>query len=123
MAVTRDTVVSNIKPLGDAIVRRFIAGSAIEAGEAVAMASDGKVDPANASSATLAYALGIALQAGGDGDSIDVVIHGAVKAFTATTIGALIYVSNTPGELGEAAGTTPVIFGVGIAADVVLVRP
>ena len=48
MAIARDTTTANIKPLEGAIVRRFVAGSAIAPGEVVSMSSDGYIDPAKA---------------------------------------------------------------------------
>jgi hypothetical protein len=123
MAAARETDAVLIKPLEGAIVRRFTAGSAIEAGEAVAMASDGAVDPCDASSVTLNNStLGIALTAAAAGDRVDVVVFGPVLCMSGATIGALIYTTNTAGELGEAAGTKACILGVSESATVLFVN-
>jgi hypothetical protein len=121
MAIGRDTTAANIKPLTDAVVRRFTAGSTIVAGEIVAMSSDGKVDPAVATA--VVYPLGIALQGGGDGDRIDVVVGGPVQCVTGATPGAIVYVSDTDGEPAETAGTKSAVIGVAESATVLFVRP
>ena len=53
MAIARDTTAANIKPLEGAIIRRFTAGTAVAAGEIVAMQSDGYVDPSDSTSAAM----------------------------------------------------------------------
>jgi hypothetical protein len=123
MAAARETTDTTlIKPLKDAIVRRYTAGSAIAVGEAVAMASDGFIDPTDASAVN--YPLGIALQAAGAaGERIDVVVHGPVVCMTGATVGALIYTTNTAGEFAESAGTKTSILGVAESATVLFVRP
>jgi hypothetical protein len=58
-----------------AFIRKGTLGATTEAGEIVALQSDGKWDPATASAAAL-VALGVAVQGGGDGDSVDIVTYG-----------------------------------------------
>ena len=123
MAITRETDAKLVKPLEGAIVRRYTAGSTIEAGEAVAMASDGYVDPAAASSVTLAYVLGVALQDVLVGQRVDVVVHGPVLMGSGATVGAPIYLSDTAGEPAETTGTVTSLIGVAESATVVFVRP
>ena len=123
MAISRETDAKLVKPLEGAIVRRYTAGSTIEAGEAVSMASDGYVDPADTGDATLAYVLGIALQDVSAGERVDVVTSGPVLMGSGATIGAVIYATDTAGEPGEAAGTVTSIIGVAESATVVFVRP
>lgn len=128
MAAARDTDAANVKPLEGAVIQRFIGGAAIEAGEVVRMESDGYVDPAIATGVVLA-AVGIALpRDGGDpvsaaGDTVDIVTHGPVQCMTGATIGALIYVSDTAGELSESAGTKDTVVGFAQSATVLFVRP
>lgn len=129
MAAARDTTVANIKPLDGAIVRRFTAGAAIEPGELVCMQSDGYIDPAIGTSVAAAQTLGVALTprnqgtAYAAGDVVDVVTFGPVKCMTGATVGALIYVTDTAGELGESAGTKATIAGIAESATVLFVRP
>lgn len=128
MAASRDTDAADIKPLEGAIIQRFIAGAAVEAGEFVEMQSDGYVDPAAASAVVLG-GVGIALpKNGGDpataaGDEIDVVTFGPVNCMTGATIGALIYASDTAGEFAETAGTKDTVIGFAQSATVLFVRP
>lgn len=128
MAASRDTDAADIKPLEGAVIQRFTAGAAIEAGEIVSMSSDGYVDPAIATSVVLS-AVGIALpKDGGDpaaaeGDTLDVVTHGPVVCMAGATIGALIYVSDTAGEPSETAGTKDTVIGFAQSATVLFVRP
>lgn len=121
MAIARDTTAANIRPLEGSIVRRFTVGATTEVGEIVAMQSDGKVDPAVATS--VVHPLGIAVQAGGDGDRIDVVTDGAIQCLTGATPGAIVYVSDTAGEPSETAGTKSAVIGVAESATVLIVRP
>ena len=128
MAATRDTDAAVVKPLEGAIVQRFIAGAAIQAGEIVSMSSDGYIDPAIATSVVLS-AVGIALpNKGGDPaaaalDAVDVVTHGPVLCMAGATIGGLIYVSDTAGEPSESAGTKDTVIGFAQSATVLFVRP
>jgi len=125
MAFGRQTDATLVKPLEGAIVRRFTAGSAIEAGEAVAMASDGAIDPADASAITLAMALGVALGPNdyAAGDRVDVVTFGPVVCYIDMTIGDVLYVSDTAGECSHTAGTKTSIIGMPESATTLFVSP
>ncbi|MCQ6473244.1 hypothetical protein, partial [Vibrio parahaemolyticus] len=78
MALGRVTDLTLVRPLGSgdnkAFVRKGTLGATTEAGEIVAMQSDGKWDPAAASGVVL-FA-GVAVQGGGDGDAVDIVTYG-----------------------------------------------
>lgn len=125
MAAARDTTASNIKPLGGwphkAFVRRGTIGATVAAGEAVTLQSDGKWDPTNTTAAQLTVA--IAVQAGVDGDEIDLVTYGPVNNMTGATIGGLIYASDTPGEFAETAGSKSLVIGYAETATVLFVQP
>ncbi|HJW82827.1 MAG TPA: hypothetical protein VJ754_00855 [Anaerolineae bacterium] len=124
MTIARDTTAEHIKPLEGAIVRRYIAGAAIAAGEIVALQSDGYVDPAIGTSFAGAFVTGIALQAASAaGERIDVVTYGPVVCLTGATVGAFVYVSDTAGEPSESVGTKDVIVGFNESATVLFVRP
>ena len=122
MAIGRDTTAANIKPLDGAIVRRYTCGATVAAGELVVMSSDGKIDPANTTSAVAAV-LGVAVQGGADTNRIDVVVFGPVKAITGGTPGAICYASDTAGEPAESAGTNLGICGIVESATVIFVNP
>jgi hypothetical protein len=125
MALARETNSELVKPLEGAIIRRFTAGSTIEAGEAVAMASDGAIDPADASAITLAMALGVALGPNDyvAGDRVDVCVFGPVQCLTGATIGDVVYVTDTAGEPSHTAGTKTAILGMPESATVLFVSP
>jgi hypothetical protein len=121
MAAARDTTNANIKPLEGAIVRKVQAGATIDAGELITLQSDGKWDPTATTAAQLTVR--VALQDAVDGDYIDSVVFGPVKNMTGATIGALIYASDTAGELGETAGTKDLVVGHAESATVLFVQP
>ena len=125
MPLARQTDATLVKPLEGAIVRRFTAGSAIEAGEAVSMAADGAIDPTDTTTITLAMPLGIALGPGdyATGDRVDVVVRGPVVCLTDATIGDVVYATNTAGEPSHTAGTKTSILGMPESATVLFVKP
>ncbi|GIK36559.1 MAG: hypothetical protein BroJett011_03920 [Chloroflexota bacterium] len=123
MAFGRETTEKNIKPLEGAVIERVTIGATVAAGEILALASDGKYDPADASSITLAWGDRIALEAGADGDRIDTVPLGRVQCLIDATPGTLIYVGATAGEPAESAATKSVIIGMAVSATVLFVRP
>ncbi len=125
MTLARETDSTLVKPLEGAIVRRFTAGSTIEAGEIVAMASDGAIDPAAASAITLAMGLGIALGPTdyAAGDRVDVVVFGPVVCMTDATPGDVVYVTDTAGEPSHTAGTKGSIIGMPESTTVLFVNP
>ena len=122
MALTMDTVAEHIKPLTGAITRRYTCGSTIVAGTLVTMSADGFVDASDASDATLSFTVGIAVQGGIVGDRIDVVVFGPIICVTGMTIGALVYASDTAGEMSQTAGTKTTIVGWAESAAIVFVN-
>lgn len=113
---------SLIKPLEGAIVRRFTAGASVTAGQVVAMQSDGKVDPADATSATPAV-VGVAVTGASDGDRLDVVAFGPISSAVEGTVGAAIYSSTTAGGMATSAGSNGKIVGLMESAEILFVRP
>ena len=97
-------------------VKTYIAGATITKGEAVAQATDGTIDPADASTSggyLFEQVKGIALNAGGAGAAIDVLWDGEVYGYTVSGLncGDLIYLSDTVGDLSTVAGTGDVYMG------------
>ena len=125
MALARELDATKVKPLEGAIVRRFAAGSAIEAGMYVAMASDGAIDPADASAITLAMTMGVALGPNDyvAGDRVDVVTFGPLVCMTGATPGDVVYVTDTAGVPSHTAGTKSIILGMPESATVLFVSP
>ena len=90
-------------------VHSYIAGATITKGQAVSMATDGTIDPSDASSGQgylFEQYVGIALNGGGAGQAIDVVSVGLVYGFTVSGLdsGNVITLSNTAGALEGASG-------------------
>lgn len=97
-------------------VKSYVAASAITKGEAVAIDTNGKVVPADASTGGnhLIQFRGIALNAAAAGAAVDVCHEGELYGFTvsALNVGAVLYLSNTVGDLSTVAGDVSVICGV-----------
>ncbi len=122
MSIARDTTEKNIKPLEGAVIRRYTLGATTAAGELVSMKSDGKCDPSDSTSAA-DPSTGVALQAGVDGDRVDVVVFGPVNCLTGATIGAATYNSATAGEPSEGSGGNKTIVGWAESATVLFFHP
>lgn len=122
MAIARQTNEEYISPLPGGMVRRFVAGSAISAGELVVMSSDGQIDPADATSAAVTVA-GVAIEDGVAGQKIDVVTWGPVTSITGGTPGKTVHASDTAGEPAESAGSNAGIAGWVESATVLFVNP
>jgi hypothetical protein len=89
----------------------------VEAGQAVAIGTDGKLDLADAStSGNAAACRGLALKDGVSGDSIPVLMQGGVEGFSVSSLDgdAPVYVSATGsgGSLADAAGAVTKQVGV-----------
>ena len=126
MAFGRNTVLSHVRPLVVAndprtIIRQGTLGATTEAGEIVALQSDGKYDPA-AASGVIKFA-GVALNSGGDGDPVDVLLLGPCAVLAEATPGTVIYASDTAGEYSETAGTKSFIIGYAETATILFVHP
>lgn len=120
----------SVRPLPGALVRTFTAGASGNVGDAVYVDSNGRVQPASASAAGTALALGVVVSAGtsgavafASGDAVSVVIVGAVNGFAGMTPGAKCYLSNTAGKLADAAGTVTRVVGVALDASTVMLLP
>ena len=120
---------ADVRPLHGAVIRRFEAGGTVDIGACVYIAADGDVEEADASSATALWSIGLAVAtpdggtAASAGEYIDVVTEGPVAGFSSLTPGSLVYVSDTAGACGTAAGTKDFIVGYAESATVVYVRP
>lgn len=112
------------------ITGTFNAGATIAAFELVYMASDGEWALTDASAAaTGSGMLSIALEAGTDGNPMEVALSGAfVRDDTwAWTVGAVLYMSETAGAITETAPTTTdaVVrtIGYAVTADIIYFNP
>lgn len=93
-------------------IHTVILGAAVEAGQAVYLDSSGDGDLADASAAGTATLKGLALNSGGAGQAINILKRGHVFGFTLTqAYEAQIFLSDTAGDLADAAGTVSVPCG------------
>lgn len=106
---------SRVEPIDvdKAVIYPFVCGETITKGQAVYLATTGKVGVADANASGKQQAIGIALKGGAANEVIDVMVKGRVAGFTLTSqdYGAPLYLSDTAGALADAAGTMTV--GVG----------
>lgn len=126
---------AQVRPLNGAVVRRLLAGAALNVGDAIYVDSSGDAHPADADAAVSAQGRGIVVAVGTAGatsatagDAVDVVTHGAVALGTsALTSGAAVYVSTTAGKLDQtapaAAGDYPFVIGWAESDAVLYVQP
>ncbi len=125
MAIGIQTDSTKIKPQGSgpykAFIRKITLGGTVTAGSPVTLQSDGKWDDSDASAAQLT--VGIAVQGGADTEGVDIVTYGPINNITGGTPGALVYTSDTAGELSETAGTKSTIIGYVETATILFVCP
>lgn len=89
-----------------------VAGAAIEAGQPLYIDSNGKYQPADANGSGTTQFRGLALETVASGQPISVLVRGRVSGFTfSQAFDAAIYVSNSVGELADAAGSTSLLVG------------
>jgi len=94
-------------------ITTLIAAATITAGQAVYQNTDGKAAVADANASGAQQFRGIALNGGGAGQAIDVLIRGHVAGFTVSGMNgdAIAYLSDTAGALGTTNGTMTVNCG------------
>jgi hypothetical protein len=122
MSFGRLTTAEEIKPLEGSMIRRFTAGATVAAGEIVSIMADGYVDPSDTSAMTAAIVVGIAINAAGAGDPVDVVTFGPVVCLTEATPAAFYYASDTAGEPSASVGTKDVLVGFALTAAILFVN-
>lgn len=91
-----------------------IAAEAITAGETVYVNTAGKVAKGDASAAGTLKNSGLALNSAAAGKAVSVLKRGHVAgvAVSGLNVGAVVYFSDTAGEMADAAGTTSKAIGV-----------
>lgn len=123
---------ANVRAMNGSIVRRYTAAEALAPGQPVYLSASKTVTRADGSAvATLIPFLGIVVgdQDGNttipSGAEVDVCVFGPVTGISGATAGALVYVSDTVGEITEAAGeaTKDMVVGFVEQATVLFIRP
>lgn len=91
----------------------FVAAATIEKGQPVYITSAGKVNLADANGSGTDTFRGIALTGGGAGQAISVLKRGHIYGYSISALAydAVVYVSNTAGELADGAGSTSLTVG------------
>jgi hypothetical protein len=89
-----------------------VAAAALEAGMPVYIDSNGKYNKADANGTSSNKFRGIALETVGAGMPVSVLVEGELTGYTLTgAYDSALYVSDTAGELADAAGTTSLEVG------------
>ena len=95
-----------------AVIYPFEAAETITAGQPVFVDTNGKVQLADANGSGEQQCAGIALNGGGAGQAIDVLKSGRVYGYTlGGAYWSAVYLSDSVGELADAAGTMTVPVG------------
>jgi len=95
-----------------AVIDNGIAAAAIEAGQPVYIDSNGKYNLADADAAAADQFRGIALETVAAGQPVSVLVEGELYGYTlAGAFDSQAFVSNTVGELADAAGTASLAVG------------
>lgn len=122
---------ANVRALtpNGALTRDYTAGAAITHGQAVYIASDGDVEPADGSAAGTAKAIGIAVAHNDTdtsvaaGERVAVCVFGPVSGFSGATPGGKAWVSDEAGAVADGAGTVGHEIGYFESAAVLFVSP
>ncbi len=120
--MTDIAVVANNVGVSDSLFNtriQAIAAASITKGQLLYWTTSGTVNLADGSAAGTAQVCGLALNAAGAGQAVDVLVEGIVDGFTVTGLayGARVYLSDTAGAFADAAGTVSVTLGRIIAAS------
>lgn len=105
------------------------AGGSGNVGDYVYIAADGDAEQANGDAAGTAYGFGIVISATGNkttfvaGDRLAVAFEGKVSGFSDMTPGDVLYTSDTPGKLADAAGTVSHKAARALSAETLLLVP
>lgn len=109
------------------VVISIASGESVAAFNAVYIRSDGEVGPADADAASTMPAIGVALEAKGDGEATKILVAGVLRDDTYNfTPGADLFIGTTAGEITATApsgsGDTVQKIGVALTADSIYVN-
>lgn len=118
--ITRDADMA--RPVNDYDSLNIVMDVAVEAGQPVYVKSNGKGALADASAAPAAAARGIASMDTIAGRAVALITRGKVAGYSGMTPGADVFVSDTGGELADAAGTVTTRVGWSVSATEIYVE-
>jgi len=114
--ITRDKTLISIVDPSKCEIDNGVAAAAIEAGQPVYIDSNGKYNLADANDAAADQFRGIALETVAANQPVSVLVRGELYGYTLSgAYDSAAYVSNTAGELADAAGTTSLAVGKVVA--------
>ena len=117
MALIALTTANKVEVVESIIQLTLPAAEAITAGAPVRIDTSGLFTPSNGTSTTEADTYGIATRTVAAGEALTAIRKGVMDGFTfSQAYSATIYVSDTDGRLGDAAGTTSKVAGKVIPA-------
>lgn len=113
---------ADARPTNDIQTLTVVMDVAVEAGQPVYIKSNGNGALADASAAGTLKARGIATMDTVAGRAVALVTRGKFGGWSGMTPGADVYVSDTAGELADAAGTVTQIVGYAVSATDIYVE-
>lgn len=120
--------VASVATLPQTVTRTMTAGGAMNLGDAVQWGATATAADGNAGGgAEKARGILINIEGGKtaavSGDAVEIAVFGPVTGYSGMTPGALCYVSDTVGRIGDAAGTNSFIVGWAVDATTIFVQP
>lgn len=112
-----------------AVIRDYDAGGTLTVGDAVYIASDGDVEQTDASAESTAFGIGMVVDSYDGtttiaaGERVPVCVFGPVSGFSGATPGSKGWISNTAGQIADAAGDNAHELGYFESATILFVNP
>ena len=124
MAIGKPTDLGTVRPLDNAIIRRFTVGAGgVAAGDIVTTGAAGVV-ACDGNDATYKSVLGIAIKSAAVTEKVDVVVLGGCVCVTGATVGTPVYPDDTTaGLVNQTASTNKYAVGLAESATVIFVSP
>jgi len=127
------TIVSaDVRPLPGCLIRRFVAGGAIDVGSPVYLSAADTVSAANGAAVATSFAIGVLVAvyngasstAAASGEYVDIVMEGPVAGYSTNMAqNALFFCKASAGVVATTAATKSTIIGIGLSASVLYVHP
>ncbi len=122
--------VALVRPVGQCLIGRYLAGATLTPGVAVYLSGNRVVSPADGSAVATGMCIGVVIanQDGAvsfaSGEEVDVLEFGKMAGVASNlAAGTICYVDDDAGIIADAVGTKVCRVGVGVSASVLLVNP